>query len=398
MAIVEHTALARQGAHAIARWRDKFLDRERLDLSGAYLSGAKLAGADLANDDLSRADLTRADLRRADLSRTDLHEAHLWRSSMSRANLQNAQLPGATLGRAALDGGCLRDADLRGADLSYADLSYADLTGADLSGADLTHTNLSWADLTGARLNHARLTATRLEVANLTGVDLRRASLIRTRLERTLLADVAVDLTLFSDCDLSQVLGLESVRHAGPSIIGLDCLARSRGQIPAQFLRLAGVAEPLIAAQASVQDQLGPASYSRILLVNSVQDAAFAQRLAGDLRAAQLSCWPMPVDDEAAMKRDGSLLQRVTYYDQVVGVCSEPALTSPHGARFLEQLVHQPAGGASLITLALDRHVYDDQQELCQTLRRGKVVDFRGWTQDDIYQSSLTQLVQLLSG
>ncbi len=398
MAIAEHTVLARQGAHAIARWRDKFLDRERLDLSGAVLSGARLAGADLANDDLSRADLTRADLRRADLSRTDLHEAHLWRSSLSRANLQNALLPGATLGRVALDGGCLREADLRGADLSHADLAYADLTGADLAGADLTETNLAWADLTGARLSHARLTATNLEVANLTGVDLRRASLVRTRLERTLLADAVVDLTLFGDCDLSQVLGLESVRHAGASIIGLDCLARSRGHIPAQFLRLAGVAEPLVAAQASVKAQLGPASFSRILLVSSMQDSDFAQRLSADLRATQLRCWPIPLDDEAAMRRDGSLLQRVTYYDQVVCVCSEPALTSPYGARFLEQLVQQPAKAASLISLALDRCLLEDQQDLCQALRRGKVVDFRGWALEDAYRSGLGQLVQLLAG
>jgi hypothetical protein len=312
--------------------------------------------------------------------------------------LQNALLPGATLGRVALDGSCLREADLRGADLSYADLSYADLAGADLSGADLTEANLSWADLTGACLSHARLIATNLEVANLTGVDLRRASLVRTRLERTLLAGAAVDLTLFGDCDLSQVLGLESVHHAGASIIGLDCLARSRGQIPAAFLRLAGVAEPLVSAQEAVKDQLSPASFSRILLVSTVQDGDFARRLTEDLRAAQLRCWPMPVDDEAAMKRDGSLLQRVTHYDRVVCVCSEPALTNPHGARFLEQLVQQPARADSLISLALDQYLPEGQQELCHTLRQGKVVDFRGWTAEEIYRNSLGQLVQLLAG
>jgi uncharacterized protein YjbI with pentapeptide repeats len=397
LAITEHVALARQGAHAIARWRDKFLDRERLDLSGAFLSGARLAGADLANDDLSRADLTRADLRRADLSRTDLGDAHLWRSSLSRANLQNARLPQASLGRASLDGGCLREADLRGADLSHADLSYSDLTGADLSGADLTQANLSWADLTGARLTHARLTATQLDVANLTGVDLRRASLVRTRLERTLLADAMLDLTLFADCDLSQVLALESVRHAGPSILGLDSLARSRGLIPAQFLRLAGAAEPLIAIQPTLQDQLGPASYSRVLLVSSVQDGAFAQRLAADLRAAKFRCWPAPVDDEAAMRRDGSLLDRVAYYDRVAVVCSEPAMTSAHGARFLEQMMQLPEGPAALIALALDQYLYEGQSETCQGLRRGSVADFRGWSEDEAYQRGLARLAQLLS-
>ena len=143
------------------------------------------------------------------------------------------------------------------------------MRGADLSGADLTEANLSLADLTDASLGGARLTATILDVANLTGADLRRASLVRALLDRSLFSEATLDLTLFADCDLSQILGLESVHHAGPSIIGLDSLARSRGHIAAVFLRRAGVAEPLIA----VQEQLGltPGGYSRILLVSSLR-------------------------------------------------------------------------------------------------------------------------------
>ena len=85
-------------------------------------------------------------------------------------------------------------ADLSGANLSETDLGTANLTIADLSGADL-----SGADLLGV---------------NFSGVNLRNANL----------RDAKVSGTTFTRCDLSQVSGLETVRHQSPSSIGTDTL------------------------------------------------------------------------------------------------------------------------------------------------------------------------------
>src|ERR1039458_9584088 len=71
------------------------------------------------------------------------------------------------------------------------------LSGADLYGADLSMANLSTAQLGGAYLTGA----------NLSGADLSRAS---------------VSDTIFRGNDLSDVKGLETVRHDGPSMIGID--------------------------------------------------------------------------------------------------------------------------------------------------------------------------------
>ena len=383
MADPRHVELAKKKTYAIARWREQhWRVREQLDLSGAYLSGVRLPSADLSQDDLSGVDLTGADLRRGDLSRANLRGAHLSRSSMGWANLRRANLQGASLGRADLTG-CLQGASLRGADLSFAELSFTDLRGADLSGADLTEANLSLSDLTGACLGGARLTGTILDVANLTGADLRRASLVRALLDRVLFSEATLDLTLFADCDLSQILDLESVRHAGPSIIGLDSLARSRGLIPAIFLRQAGVAEPLIA----VQKQLGlaPGGYSRILLVGSAKDLEFVDRLQADLRLAGLACWRMAVGDEDVSSNDGISppRQRLTYYDVLVLVCSKHSLENPHGWRLFEQIVqkHRPAAAwnHAVISLVLDDSLYAGQERLRLGLLKGQVRDFRGW-------------------
>ena len=53
-----------------------------------------------------------------------------------------------------------------------------------------------------------------------------------------------LDYKRFADVDLSEVKGLESVGHQGPSTIGVDTLVRSEGEIPEAFLRGCGVPDP----------------------------------------------------------------------------------------------------------------------------------------------------------
>ncbi|MCH7622107.1 MAG: pentapeptide repeat-containing protein, partial [Chloroflexi bacterium] len=358
----DHVAVAKGGTYSIARWRERhFRRRERLDLSGAYLSGARLPSVDLAYDDLSGADLTSADLRRSNLTGANLRGAHLSRSQMAWSQLQHANMQGVSLGRADLTGSCLREASLKGADLSYAELPFADLREADLSGADLSEANLAMADLTGASLNGARLHGTILDVANLTGVDLRRATLVRPLLGRSLFCRARFEMTLFADCDLSQALELESAFHAGPSIIGLDTLARSRGLIPEHFLRRAGVPESLI----GVQTQLAAAEdrSCRTLLIASIKDSGLSERLMADLWRVGLPTWQLMVDDEEELLGDGELTQeqRLTLFDNRVLLCSEDSLASPRGWRIFElaaqnkgsEVASQPA----VIPLNLDNQL-----------------------------------------
>lgn len=399
MANPQHVALARRGPYALARWREQqWRRRGRLDLSGASLSGVKLPGADLARDELTAIDLTNADLRRADLSGANLQESYLSRANLRWSNLRDTQLQGAALNRVNLGGGQLPNADLRGADLSFADLSNADLSGANLSAADLREADLSLADLSGAQLTAARLTGTRLNLANLTGADLRRASLIRPGLDGALLSDARLEMTLFGDCDLRRVLGLDTLQHHGPSIIGLDTLARSQGLLPPAFLRQAGVTESLIAWQEHLA--LLPPALSRILLVGSREDAAFIDRLERDLRAAGFPCWPLLVDDEAAFAaaEDESLLSRVIYYDQPVLICSAAALSSPYGWRSFEQIARDKAGAT--VSVSLDNQLNNPEDPLAAALRRGVVIDFPAEPDLDTesYGESLARLWAALTG
>jgi hypothetical protein len=124
------------------------------------------------------------------------------------------------------------------------DLNGARLVGADLHKINLHEADLSWADLRRADLRRADLALAELIEADLSGADLRGADLIGTLLIGTLL--IGTDLSaarlgdsVFADNDLSEVKGLDTTRHGGPSDISIGALVRSKGKIPRSSSRAA---------------------------------------------------------------------------------------------------------------------------------------------------------------
>jgi len=120
--------------------------------------------------------------------------------------------------------------------MSSADLSFADLRGTNLRGADLSEADLSNANLSNADLSDA----------NLRGANLIEADLDRATLDRAKFYAAKVGWTTFAKVDLSGVQGLETVKHGGPSTIGIDTVYWSQGNIPEAFLKGAGVDDTFI--------------------------------------------------------------------------------------------------------------------------------------------------------
>ena len=382
MANPEHVAIAKRRTFAIARWRAReFQSRPRLDLSGAYLSGIKMPGVDLGFDDLTQIDLTSADLRHANFGGARLRGAFLTRCNLNRANFAESQAAEASFLRSDLRGSNFDSADLRGADLSNCDIGFATLVGANLAGADLTEADLTMADLTDANLSGAKLSAACLDVANLTRCDLRRAILVRTRLDRTLLEDVVLDMTLFADCDLSGALGLETLRHDGPSIVGADTLARSNGGIPESFLRPAGVPPEFIEGQARLGNQATP--HRRVLLIGSVADDTIVRWLETELRSMGLQCWSLLADDEEAAYNTSVIppMSRFRDFDRVALICSRDALESPACWRLYQEIMQRQATSAArrsyVAALAMDECLENDTDELYRQLNGGPTARLR---------------------
>lgn len=427
MADPEHVSLARSGASAISRWReatwrrpnneipryslgyrledrgagetftpDYLYGRPSMDLSGAMLNAAKLSGADLSHDDLSRADLTGSDLRQADLSGANLQGAHLWRSNLSRANLNEAFMAGCTLGRTNLSNSVMKAVDLKGSDISYSNLSYTDLERADLSGTDLSQTDLSWANLSGANLRNARLVGANLDMADLSGADLQGAVFINAKMNSTSFSGAIWGLTTIANCDLTNVIGLSEVRHNGPSMIALDTISRSKGQVDPRFLAGAGVPQALIDAQDALR--VPGANYKRVLIVGSQKDSELAAKLRSGLAEAQVPSWVMSADDEASLTSGSTNLDDAVYYDRVVLLCTPESLENPLTSRNFAILVGNPGPIVkdSIITVATDDIFFKREDRLCAGLREGAVVDFRGWEDDGSFKESLSALIKEL--
>ena len=428
MADPEHVAIAKAGPNAISRWReatfwvpneqpivyhlnyslgdrstgetferDYVHGRAKLDLSGAYLSGVRLPRADLAHDDLSRADLTGANLQYARLMGTNLQSAHISRANLSHTDLTLANMPGCTLIRSDLSSSHLGQALLSGANLSYSDLQYVNLAGANLAGANLAYTDLSWANLSGANLRGANLAATSLKLADLTGADLRGASFSNAELESAVFLNTTLGFTRLVNCDLSMVIGLDMAVHTGPSAITLDTIAKSGGQIPRAFLASAGVAEPLLAAQDVMRG--ANRAYPTTLIIGSMNDTDLAARLRSGLAESHIPAWAIAADDEAAVQAGRILFEHTPHYDCLVLLCTEQSLESPQTSTYLAQLAsgQRAATGQTLLTVAADDVFYQRDDQLCNLLKQGSVLDFRGWEDPGAFGEALASLAAHLS-
>ena len=217
MANEEQLSVLKQGVDAWNKWRSKSagvnIDLSGADLRQAFLSEVQLGGADLSGANLRVAALKSAFLRGANLKHAGLTGAILDGADLVEANLLEAKLGGASL----------RGANLRKVNLRNAKLYKADLTNAILDEADLSN-----SILVGASLNEARLSHT-----NFKGADLLAS----------IFSKAMVSETFFGNSDLSGILGLETIRHTGPSNISTETFVLSKGNISEVFLRGCGLSD-----------------------------------------------------------------------------------------------------------------------------------------------------------
>ena len=272
--------------------------------------------ADLSGEDLSSADLSFADLSGANLFGATLTGANLRGANLNRAYLRGATLISADLSFANLSRADLRNVELMRADLSRAALVIASLIGADLSGANLLGANLSDTNLRDANLNDA----------NLNEADLSIASLSQTKLEQTNFSRTIFESTALVDVDLSTANGLETVRHFGPSSIGIDTIYRSGGNIPEVFLRGCGVPEDFITYSRSL---VGKAiDFYSCFISYSTKDEEFSRWLYSRMRDERLRVWFAPEDIKGGEKLHEQIEQAIRIHDKLLLVLSESSLQS----------------------------------------------------------------------
>ncbi|MCF8032660.1 MAG: toll/interleukin-1 receptor domain-containing protein [Desulfarculaceae bacterium] len=311
--------------------------------------------------------------------RPDLIEARLRGEHLFKANLSGANLIRADLSRAYLRWADLGGADLGGADLSGANLSGADLSGANPSGANLSGANLRWADLRGTNLSEAKLDLANLSGANLSGAGLSGAIVL---------------YTIFVNVDLSQTVGLEAVKHKGPSTIGIDTIYKSKGKIPESFLRGCGVPEDLIKLIPSLTSQ--PFNFYSCFISYSSNDDDFAHRFHADLQENKVRVWFAPEDMKIGDKIWDSLDQTIRVHDKLLLVLSEQSIESDWVEDEVTTAFEEERRRKKtvLFPIRLDDSVMDTKKPWAAKVRQRHIGDFTDWKNHDSYKKAFDRLLR----
>lgn len=327
MANPHHVELLKQGVEPWNTWRAAHPDL-RPDLSYADLQHLDLSGVDFRSTDLSHALLSHSMLVGAQLNHSNFSYATLEKMECASSDLNDALFDHASLQEALLTESSAVAASFQQATLSSARMIEVDLSSADFSRAILSGADLSNSDLTSARFHHAllfgtKLTWTRLKQTSLDYAYLGHANFTYAQFEETWCHYAMMGWTQLHDIDLSQMQGLETVVHMGPSEISVRTLSRSRGQIPEAFLVGCGLPAPLISQYRSPSSPFVPVP--RCFIYYNEADQLVAERLQRDLSERGVRCW-LQVD---------TVLDSITDFDMIM---EDPA----YRANFLSTLAFDP--------------------------------------------------------
>jgi len=295
-------------------------------------------------------------------------------------------------------------ANLSDANLSYANLSYASLDNANLSDANLNSANLSGANLRDAALYNANLCDAVFYNANLSGTILYDANLSGAILSGADFTSAELAYTTFANNDLSDVKGLETVEHHGPSTIGVDTLYNSTGKIPEAFLRGCGVPDDFITFIPSHFGIQQAIQFYSCFISYSTQDEEFARRLYSRMRNEKLRVWFAPEDAQGGKKLYEQIERAIQIHDRLLIVLSERCLQSKwvmteiRRARKVELKENRrklfPIRLVDYETLqAWECFDADTGEDLASEVRQYFIPDFSNWKEHDAFEKAFARLL-----
>lgn len=411
MAKPEHVAKLKEGVDAWNNWRWDNQD-VKPDLSGANLRGIKLSLANLIDTNFSNVDLIDADLSKAKLKRADFFRAILIGTDFKEANLEEANLWETNLTQADFSGALVKKALLHGAKICNTNLCGACLDGVDFSGANFTGANLEGASLLGADLSDTHFIRANLYRAHLGSANLRRTKISESILLETNIGMTYLNNCIISDCDLSKTINLKTVRHHGPSSIGIDTIYKSKGKIPKIFLRGCGVPENIITYMKSLVGQTKQIDFFPCFISYSHADKSFARRLYDTLQGRGIRCWLDEHDAKVGDPIQEAIDRGFRLTDKVILCCSKDSLNSAWVSRELtkafskeEQFFKQNKKKSYvLVPLNLDGYLFLRKNKeyvwvdgWADEIRNRISADFKGWKKDtDIFDREFKRVIKAL--
>ena len=201
--------------------------------------------------------------------------------------------------------------------------------------------------------------------------------------------------TSFADVDLSVVHGLESVRHSGPSSIGIETFYRSRGSIPDVFLRGAGVPENFMVYMQSLTGKAF--EFYSCFISYSTKDQDFADRLHADLQSRGVRCWFAPEDLKIGDKFRSRIDESIRIFDKLLLALSQQSIASPWVEDEVEAALERERRENRLVLfpISLDDTIMQTDVAWAAHLRQKRHIgDFRRWKDHDAYQKAFERLLR----
>ncbi len=317
------------------------------------------------------------------------------------ADLRRANLRGVDFSKAKLQGADLSTAPLGGAThLMRADLGRANLQGANLSGAYCGAANFRKANLSQAILKRASLFATKLQSVNfggadVSGVDLTRAYFKANNLSGTNFSDCLMWRTVMVDVDLSSVKGLATVRHRGPSSIGIDTIYLSKGKIPKSFLQGAGVPEEFVEHMNSLV--ANPTRYYSCFISYSTENQKFADGLNRGLRRRGVRVWLATENLKIGGRFRSDIEAGIGEHEKLLLVLSKQSIESDWVEDEVEAAFEKERREKRIILfpIRLDDSVMQTQEAWAAKIRRERNIgDFRKWKEQNKYKKAFERLLR----
>ena len=249
-----------------------------------------------------------------------------------------------------------------------------------------------WQAAPSDRLQFYVVAAAMTDPATLNG-----ANLVRADLSGADLNGVGCFGTVFASVDLSEVIGLESIAHDGPSAVGIDTCFLSKGNIPEAFLRGCGVPEPVIIDRFASIKAMVPIQFYSCFISYSSKDSPLAERLHADLQTKGVRCWFAPEDLRIGEEIRGGIDQSIRVHDKLLLVLSKNSVQSEWVKREVETAMEQERRQKRtvLFPIRLDDAVMKIESGWPADIRLSRNIgDFRRWKNHDAYQKSFDRLLR----
>jgi len=201
----------------------------------------------------------------------------------------------------------------------------------------------------------------------------------------------------FTNVDISQCKGLETVRHTSASIVGIETIYLSYGKIPDIFLRGIGVPEPFIANMKALVAAMSPIEFYSCFISYSSKDQELAERLHADLISKKVRCWFAPDDLKIGDRLRTSFDEAIRVHDKLMVLLSENSVTSPWVEKEVETAFEKERREKRtvLFPIRLDDAVMETDEAWAADIRRTRHIgDFKDWKNHGSYKNAFERLLR----